>query len=326
MKRLLHRVDRLLALGVLLFALPGATWAQDYPNKPIRIVVPFSAGGGVDTLARLVGQKVSDQVGQPVVIDNRPGAGGNIATAFVAKAPADGYTILIGANGLVANTTLYPTQSFDMQRDFTAVGYIGQSPLILLSSPAFPVRTLGELIAKAKAEPGKITYATGGNGTSGHLATELLKQLAKIDLTHIAYKGGTQAFVDLETARVNVMLIDPPLAMPMIKAQRLRPIAVGSAQRFPLLPDVPTMSEAGVPGIDATVWWGFVAPTGTPREIVNRLNAEINKALADPSIRERLDGMGVLVTPWSAEQFGAFLKAETDKWATVIKGAGIRAD
>jgi tripartite-type tricarboxylate transporter receptor subunit TctC len=312
------------AAAFALLAAPAI--AQDYPSKPIRIIVPFSAGGGVDTLARMVGQRLSEQVGQPVLIENRPGAGGNIATGYVATQPADGYTILIGANGLAANTTFYPNQPFDMLRDFAPIALIGASPLIMVAAPSFAPRNLQELIALAKKEPGKVTYATGGNGTSGHLASEMLKSAAGVDMTHVAYKGGTQAFVDLQAGRVNVMFIDPPLAMPQIKGQRLKAIVVGSAKRFDLLPDVATVAESGLPGFEATVWWGFVAPGKTPREAVARLNTEINKALAHPPLRDKLVEMGVVSTPWAPEQFGRFLAAETEKWAGVIKRANIQAD
>jgi tripartite-type tricarboxylate transporter receptor subunit TctC len=305
---------------------PLGAHAQAYPSKPIRIIVPFSAGGGVDTLARMVGQRVSEQVGQTVLVENRPGAGGNIATQAVATAPADGYTILIGANGLAANTSLYQNLPFDMLKDFAPVASIGASPLIMVAAPGFAPGNLQELIALAKSKPGKVTYATGGTGTSGHLASEMLKSAAQIDLAHVAYKGGTQAFVDLQAGRVDVMFIDPPLAMPQIKAQRLKPIVVGSSKRFSLLPDVPTVAESGVPGFDATVWWGFVAPARTPPEAIQKLNAEINKALAHPPLRQRLEEMGVVVTSWAPEEFGRFLAAETDKWATVVKRANIRAD
>ncbi|WP_439590226.1 Bug family tripartite tricarboxylate transporter substrate binding protein [Hydrogenophaga sp.] len=312
--------------AALLAVISSLVHAQGYPDKPIRIVVPFSAGGGVDTLARLVGQRVSEQTGQPVIVENKPGASGNIAAAFVAKAPADGYTILIGANGLAANTTLYPNQPFEMLKDFAPVAYIGASPLILLSAPSLEARTLADLIALSRSQPGKVTYASGGNGTSGHLASEMLKSVAQIDLGHVAYKGGTQAFTDLQAGRVSVMFIDPPLAMPQIKAQRLRAIAVGSIKRFDLLPEVPTVAEAGLPGFDATVWWGFVAPVQTPKDVVATLNREINKALNEPAMKARLTEMGVVLSAWSPDQFGQFLKAETDKWAVVIKRAGIQAD
>jgi tripartite-type tricarboxylate transporter receptor subunit TctC len=244
----------------------------------------------------------------------------------VAAASADGYTILIGANGLAANTTLYPNQPVEVLRDMSPIALIGSSPMIMVAAPAFAPRNLQDLVALAKSQPGKVTYATGGNGTSGHLASEMLKSAAQVDITHVASTGGTQAFVDLQAARVDVMFIDPPLAMPQIKAQRLKAIAVGSAKRFEQLPDTPTVAESGVPGFDATVWWGFVAPGKTPRDVVAKLNAEINKALTQASMKERLIEMGVVVTPLSPEQFGKFLTAETDKWAGVIKRANIKAD
>lgn len=313
--------------ATVLFGLAAApALAQEFPVKPIRIVVPFSAGGGVDTLARLVGQRLAEQVGQPVLVENRPGAGGNIATAYVASQPADGYTILIGANGLAANPSLYSNLSFDMQRDFTPVGYIGGSPMIMVAAPSFAPRNLPELMALAKEQSGKVSYATGGAGTSGHLASEMLKSAAKIDLSHVPYKGGTQAFVDLQAGRVNVMFIDPPLAMPQIKAGRLKAIVVGTPARFHLLPEVPTVAESGVPGFDASVWWGFLAPAKTPPAVVARLNAEINKAIAHASLKDRLSDMGVVPQAMSPEQFGRFLAAETEKWAAVIKRANIQAE
>jgi tripartite-type tricarboxylate transporter receptor subunit TctC len=315
-----------IGLAALLAGAAGGAQAQAWPSKPIRIVVPFSAGGGVDTLARMVGQRLSEQVGQPVVVENRPGAGGNIATGYVATQPADGYTLLIGANGLAANTTLYPNTPFDMRKDFAPVAYIGASPLIMVAAPTFAPKNLQELIALAKSQPGKVTYATGGNGTSGHLASEMLKSAAGVDLTHVAFKGGTQAFVDLQAGRVDVMFIDPPLAMPQIKGQKLKALVVGSQKRFELLPDVPTVAESGLPSFEATVWWGFVAPAKTPPDVVAKLNAEIVKAVAHPSLKTRLHEMGVISAPWTPEQFGRFLSTETDKWASVITRANIKAD
>jgi tripartite-type tricarboxylate transporter receptor subunit TctC len=322
---LMKRLAAVSAVAACALAAPLAA-AQDFPSKPIRIIVPFSAGGGVDTLARMVGQRLAEQVGQPVLVENKPGAGGNIATAFVATQPADGYTILIGANGLAANPSLYANLPFDMARDFAPVAYIGGSPMIMVAAPTFPPRNLQELVAAAREQPGKLTYATGGSGTSGHLASEMLKSAARVDLSHVAYKGGTQAFVDLQAGRVNVMFIDPPLAMPQIKAGRLKALVVGTPNRFHLLPDVPTVAESGVPGFDASVWWGFVAPAKTPPAVLAKLNAEINKAIAHASLKDRLNDMGVVPQAMSPEQFGRFLAAETDKWSGVIKRANIQAE
>jgi tripartite-type tricarboxylate transporter receptor subunit TctC len=311
-------------LAACLFA--GAVQAQDYPNRPIRFMVPFSPGGAVDTLGRIIGRQIGEQMGQPVVVENRPGGNGNIAPELVANAAPDGYTVLIAANGLATNTTLFPNLPFNALRDFAPVGYVGYAPLILVTAASFPAKSLQELIAMAKAEPGKLTYATAGSGTSGHLAAEMLKYSAQIDVLHVPYKGGALANVDLIAGRISFALFDPLLVMPHIKAQRLRAIAVGSAKRIALLPDVPTVAEAGLPGFDATVWWGFVVPAKTPKEIVARLNAETNKALAHPAVSEKLAEMGVLTAAGTPEQFGEFLRSETDKWADVIKRSGIRAD
>jgi tripartite-type tricarboxylate transporter receptor subunit TctC len=322
-----ERRKTLLCLGLLLACLSaGPARAQDYPNKPIRLLVPFSPGGAVDTLGRTVGRQVGEQMGQPVVVDNRPGGNGNIAPELVANAAPDGYTVLIAANGLATNTALFPNLPFNAQRDFAPVAYIGYAPLILATPASFPAKSLKELIAMAKAEPGKLSYATAGNGTSGHLAAEMLKAAAQIDVLHVPYKGGALATVDLIAGRISFALFDPILVMPHIKAQRLRAIAVGSSKRIAALPDVPTVAEAGLPGFDATVWWGFVVPAKTPKEIVTRLNAETNKALAQPAVSEKLVEMGVVTAAGTPEQFGEFLKSETDKWADVIKRSGIRAD
>jgi len=322
-----ERRKTLLCLGLLLACLSaGPARAQDYPNKPIRLLVPFSPGGAVDTLGRTVGRQVGEQMGQPVVVDNRPGGNGNIAPELVANAAPDGYTVLIAANGLATNTTLFPNLPFNAQKDFAPVAYIGYAPLILATPASFPAKSLKELIAMAKAEPGKLSYATAGNGTSGHLAAEMLKAAAQIDVLHVPYKGGALATVDLIAGRISFALFDPILVMSHIKAQRLRAIAVGSSKRIAALPDVPTVAEAGLPGFDATVWWGFVVPAKTPKEIVTKLNAETNKALAQPAVGEKLAEMGVVTAAGTPEQFGEFLKSETDTWADVIKRSGIRAD
>lgn len=313
-----------LALGTQLFA--AAAQAQSYPNKPIHVVVPFSPGGAVDILARIIGPRLSEQIGQPVIVDNRPGASGNIAPELVAKSAPDGYTVLIAANGLATNTTLFPNLAFNVLADFAPVASIGYAPLILVSATSFPAKSLKELIAMAKAEPGKLTYASAGNGTSGHLAAEMLKYSAQIDVLHVPYKGGAPAIVDLLAGRISFMLLDPLQVMSHVHAQRMRAIVVGSPKRLGLLPDVPTAAEAGLPGFEAIVWWGFLVPAKTPKEVVAKLNSEVNKALAQPAVKARLAEMGAVTTASSPEEFGTYIKSETDKWADLIKKSGIRAD
>ena len=314
-----------LACAVALFAAPAAH-AQAYPNKAVRIVVPFAPGGAVDAIARVVGQRVSDQVAQPVLIDNRPGASANLGAELVAKATPDGYTLLMGANGLATNVTLFPKLSFDALKDFAPVARIGYAPVVLVVANDSPFKSLKDLIAAAKKDPGKLSYASAGNGSSNHLAGEMLKHDAGIDALHVPYKGGAPALTDLLGGRISFMLLNSVEVLPQIRGNRLRALAIGTQQRIPLFKDVPTMAEAGLPGYEASVWWGLVAPAKTPKEVVAKFNAETNKALADPALRTTLSEMGVVITPGSPEQFGEFLKAEVTRWGTVIKSANIQAD
>ena len=300
--------------------------AQAYPDKLVKIVVPYAAGGAVDIVARSVGQPLSESLKQPVVIDNRPGAGGNIGMEAAAKSPPDGYTLLMASNAIATNNALFPKLTFDGRRDFTPVAKIGYAPLVIVVPAASPAKSLKELLAMAKAEPGKLTYATAGNGSSGHLAGELLKSTAKIDVTHVPYKGGAPAITDLVGDRISFMPINAVEVINHIKAGRLRALAVASDKRFALLPDVPTVAEAGLPGYEATVWWGLVAPAKTPRDVVQKLNAETNKALADPANAKKLSDLGVVVTPETPEQFGTFVNAQTDLWSGVIKSGGIQPE
>ena len=292
----------------------------------MKIVVPFPPGGAVDTVARVVGQKMSDQMGQPVIVDNRPGASANLGADVVAKSAPDGYTILLGANGLATNPTLFSNLTFDALKDFAAIGRVGYAPVVLVVPADSPLKSLQDLIAAAKAKPGSLTYASAGNGSSNHLAGELFKSAAGIDALHVPYKGGAPALTDLLGGRISFMLLNPVEVLPHVKAQKLRALAVASDKRLTILPDAPTMAEAGLAGFEASVWWGFVAPAKTSREAIVRLNAELNKALADPGVREKLGVLGVVFTPGTPEQFATFLAAETDKWAKVIKSAKITAD
>ena len=280
----------------------------------------------MDIVARSVGQPLSEALKQPVVIDNRPGAGGNIGMEAVAKAAPDGYTLLMASNAIATNMALFPKLTFDGRRDFAPVAKIGYAPLVIVVPASSPAKSLKDLLAQAKAEPGKLTYATAGNGSSGHLAGELLKSTAKIDVTHVPYKGGAPAITDLVGERISFMPINAVEVLNHIRSGRLRALAVASDKRFPLLPDVPTVAEAGLPGYEATVWWGLAAPAKTPRDIVQKLNAETNKALADPAIARKLSELGIVVTPGTPEQFGAYINAQTDLWSGVIKSGGIQPE
>ncbi len=321
-----ERIARLLGVLIAAASIPCAVLAQAYPGKPVKIVVPFPPGGAVDTIARVVGQKLSDQLGQPVIVENRPGASANIGAEVVAKSAPDGYTLLMASPGLATNNTLFPKLPFNGVKDFSAIARIGYAPLVIVVNPSFPAKSLGELIAMAKAEPGKLTYASAGNGSSGHLAGELFKISAKIDALHVPYKGGAPAITDLLGGRISFMPINPLEVMSHIKSQRLRVLAVASDKRVALLPEVPTVSEAGVHGYEASVWWGLVAPAKTPHEIIARLNAATLHALADASVKSKLTELGVVITPSTPEQFGEFIRAEDARWAKVIKSADIHAD
>jgi tripartite-type tricarboxylate transporter receptor subunit TctC len=300
--------------------------AETYPDKPIKIIVPYAPGGAVDIVARNVGQPLAESLKQPVIIDNRPGASANIGMELAARAAPDGYTLLMASNGIATNMALFPKLAFDGRKDFAPVARIGYAPLVIVVPAASPAKSLKDLIAMAKAKPGELTYGSAGNGSSGHLAGELLKSTAKIDVLHVPYKGGAPALTDLLGERISFMPINAVEAVNHIRQGRLRALAVASDKRFPLLPDVPTVAEAGVPGYEATVWWGLVAPAKTPADVVQKLNAETNKALSDPAIAKKLAELGIVVTAGTPQQFGTFINAQTELWSGVIKAAGITPD
>ena len=318
-------VVRVLLLGTVLVA-PSVAHAQPYPNRLIKIIVPYPAGGAVDIVARTIGEPLAQALKQPVIVDNHPGASANIGMGMAAKAAPDGYTLLMASNGIATNMALFSNLEFDGRRDFAPVAKIGYAPLVIVVPVSSPAKSLKDLIAMAKTKPGDLTYASAGNGSSGHLAGELLKSTAKIDVLHVPYKGGAPALTDLLGERITFMPINPVEVMTHIRAGRLRALAVASDKRFPSLPDVPTVAEAGLPGYEASVWWGLVAPAKTPLEIVRQLNAETNKALANPAIAEKLGELGVVVTPGTPDQFTAFIKSQTELWAGVIKTGGIKPD
>ena len=318
------KIDRAIVAACL--AVASSLASAEFPDKPIHLIVPFAAAGGVDVLARAIGQRLSEQVKQPVIVDNKPGGNANIGVDFVTKAAPDGYTVLIAANGLATNATLFPDLTFNVQRDLAPVAYVGYAPLVFVAPPSFQGKTLADVIRAAKAQPGKLNYASAGSGTSQHLAMELLKTMTGIEVQHIPYKGGAPAIVDMLGGRIDFMMLNPLEALPHVKAGRLHAIMVDSAKRMPLLPDTPSAAEAGLPGYEASTWWAFMVPAKTPRLIVDKLNAEIDRALVDPEVRKKLEEMGVVVQPGTPEQFGVFLHAETDKWAGVIKRANIKPE
>ena len=326
MKTILSKQTRIRILALLAaFGAPAAI-AQGFPSKPIRIVVPFPAGGAVDIVSRTVGQRMSEQMGSPFLIDNRPGANANLGADLVAKSAPDGTTLLMGANGLATNVTLFKDLPFDARRDFAPVARVGYAPLVLVVAPASPAKSLKELIALAKSEPGALNYGSAGNGSSQHLATELLRIQTGIDVVHVPYKGGAPAITDLMGGRLAFFITNPVEIAAHVKAQRLRALAVASPKRIAMLPEVPTFAEGGVPGYDASVWWGLFAPAKTPKEAVARLSAETLKALEDAGVREKLSALGAVVDPLGPDPFDKFFKEEIEKWAQVIRKSAIHAD
>jgi tripartite-type tricarboxylate transporter receptor subunit TctC len=297
-----------------------------YPSKPVRFIVPSSAGGGTDIIARALSQKLSEALGQQFVVENRPGAGQMIGIELAAKAPADGHTILMAASTLAINPIMYKKVSYDPVRDFAPITQAASLPNVLVVHPSLPVKSVAELIALARREPGRIAYASAGIGTSPQMSVELLKSLAGIDMLHVPYKGTGPGMIDVLAGQVKVMTPNVLTALPYIKSGRLRALAVTSAKRSEALPDVPTLAEAGVPGYEAVQWYGVLAPAGTPREIVERLHVEIAKALRAGDVRERLAADGAEPVGSSPDEFAAFIRAEIAKWAKVAKAAGIQPE
>jgi tripartite-type tricarboxylate transporter receptor subunit TctC len=304
-----------------------ATAQDNYPDRVITIVVPFPAGGTTDILARVIGQYLSDEFGQQVVIDNRGGAGGNIGSQTVAQAEPDGHTLLMGTVGTHAiNASLYASMPFDPVKDFQPLSRVAMVPNLLVANPKQPFKTVRELIDNAKANPGAITYASSGNGTSIHLSAELFKTMAGVDMLHVPYKGSALAITDLLGNQVAIMFDNLPSAIQHVRADKLRAIAITSAKRSPQLPEIPTIAEAGLPGYEATSWFGMFAPAGTPQPIVDKLNAAIVKALADPKVSEQFQLQGAEPHPETPTEFAAFIQAELVKWGKVVKDSGARID
>ena len=304
-----------------------ATAQADYPAKPVRVIVTFPPGGSTDVVMRLLAPRLNEKLGQQVLVDNRPGAGGNIGLTVVARATPDGYTLGIGAaGGLSANASLYPNMPFDAAKDFAPVTLLAAIPFVIVGNPALPAKTQRELIALAKETPGKVSMAHGGNGTAMHLTAQLFAQMAGARFNDVAYRGSGPAAVDVMSGQVAVAVVDLPSSLQHIKSGRLIAYAVTSPKRLPQLPEVPTVAEAGLPGYDSTGWFGLVAPAGTPAAVVARLNAEFGAALNDEAIRTALRNMGVELAPTTPEAFEAYIKSESVKWAGVIKAAAIKLE
>ncbi|MEO8752789.1 MAG: tripartite tricarboxylate transporter substrate binding protein [Casimicrobiaceae bacterium] len=316
----------MLAWAIVGSVVPGATHAagEAYPAKPVRIVVPFAAGGGADLIARVIGQKLQEKWGVPVIIDNRGGAGGNIAAEVVATSPADGYTLFEYNVANAIAVSVYKKLNYDPVKDFTPVTLIARSPFILIASPTLAATSVQDLLAQAKANPGKMSFASSGNGGSTHLAGELLKTMAVIDVTHVPYKGAAPAMTDLMAGRVQFMFVDPASGLSMAKAGKVRAIAVTSQKRTPLAPDLPTVAESGVPGYESGAWFGLALPANAPRAVVDKLNADVRQVLELPDVRERLAGYELAGS--TPEQFGEFVKAELTRWSRVVKVSGAQAE
>ncbi|MBL8361797.1 MAG: tripartite tricarboxylate transporter substrate binding protein [Rubrivivax sp.] len=331
-----HPLSRRRALATLATAATMATLAStplplhaqaDYPNKPIRVVVTFPPGGSADAVVRLLVPRLTEKLGQQVVVDNRPGAGGNIGLAVVAKAPPDGYTIGVGAAGaLAANVSLYAQMPFDPAKDLRPVSGLAAIPFVLVGHPSLPAKTLRELLAQARAEPGKLSVAHGGNGTAMHLSSQLFAQMGDVKFTEVPYKGSGPAALDVIGGQVPLAVVDLSASLPHIRAGKLVAYAVTSPQRLQQLPDVPTAAEAGLAGYDSTGWFGVVAPAGTPAAVVQRLNAELTAALRDETIQAAMRAQGMEPMPTTADAFDAYIRAETTKWARVIKAANIKVE
>ena len=307
-------------------ACSGSTFAQAYPVKPVRVIVGFSPGSTTDLIARVLASRLGEVLGQPAVVDNRPGAGANIAAELVAKAPPDGYTVLLANAGIATGATAYVKLNFNALRDFAAVSQVSATPHVLVVHPSLPAKTVKELIVFTRARPGELNFSSTGHGNSDHLAAELFSYMTGLKMVHVTYKGGPQALGDVTTGQVAMYFAGVPSALPFVKGGRVRPLGVTSAQRAPALPEVPTIAEAGVPGYEHILWSMLLVPAATPKEIVVRLNDAAAKALAAADVRERYAGMGVDPTPSTPDRATAYLKSETAKYAKVVKAIGLRIE
>lgn len=300
--------------------------AQSYPSKPVRLLVPFSAGGTTDVVARTVGAKLAELLGQPVIVENRGGGGTIIGTEVLARAPADGYTIMLATPDLTINPSLQPKLPYDTLKDFSPIALIGTYPMVLVVNADQKLGSVADLLTRARAQPGQINFASAGNGSMPHLCGEILNSLANIQLTHVPYKGNGPAVTDLLAGHVSVLFTGWPAVVGHVKSGKLKMLAVSTTKRHPTLPDVPTLNESGVPGYDVTAWFGFIAPAGVPKDVIAKLNADIAKAVQSPEVRAKLASLGADLSASTPEAFGALMRAEIGKWGHIIRTANIKLD
>ena len=326
MPRLRHRLTRCMTLGLCAFALGSVAWAQAYPSKPVKVIVGYSAGGAVDTVARTVGQALATSLGQPFVIENKPGAGTNIAVKATMDAAPDGHTLMMAANALAANPALYQPAPFDPERDLVAVSLIGRVPVVIAAHAGAPYAGIRQLIEVAKTKPGDIAFASPGNGSTPHMAVEFFERAAGISLQHVPYRGGSQALTDVIGGQLPLVAMNALEVLPHVKSGKLKVLAVLSPSRTPIYPDTPTMAESGYPGFEASVWYGLVAPAATPKAIVNRLHDEVQKALQTKEVRERMTTVGGEVLPGSVDMFAALIRTERQRYDKLVREANIKPD
>jgi tripartite-type tricarboxylate transporter receptor subunit TctC len=328
MRKLTQPYVRTMVLAALAAMVAGGVAAADtWPSRPIRIVAPSTPGDAPDVIARLLAERLSGALGTQVIVENHPGAGGVVGSDMVAKAPADGYTLIIGNAGSHGiNAAVYTKLPYDIQRDFVAVSEVAVSPNILVVNPAIPATNLQQFIAYAKSRPGQLSYASGGNGSSAHMSMELFKSMAGVDLVHIPYKGSSPALTDVASGQVAAMFVNLPPALPLVKAGKLRPLAVTTRTRSPLLPDVPTVQESGLPNYETVAWFGILAPAATPKQIVVRLSTEIAKIVRTPEMRERLLSLGAEPVGGTPEEFSIIIGRDIAKWMPLAKSVGIKVD
>jgi tripartite-type tricarboxylate transporter receptor subunit TctC len=304
----------------------GSAFAQAYPARPVRVLVPFSAGGTVDIVARIVGAKLASDLGQPFLVENKPGAGGTIAAAQLAKSPGDGYTLMMMSQALAYSASLYPDLPYDTLRDLAPIADVGATPNVLVVTHSLPVTTVQEFLAYARANPGRIAYGSAGVGSAGHLAVELFQSLTGTRLTHVPYKGNAPVLTDLIGGQIQVSLLTMPSVMPYVKGGKVRAIATSGGHRSPALPELPTIAEAGVPGYEYTPWYGMFGPGTLPKELTARINAAVNKALADAELGAKLAQQGLEVHAMTSEQFTGIVRADVARWGKIIRELGVRAD